>query len=87
MRNRFDAMKISDSNPRDRQGWRSMLLLAVLLLRGIADGRTLVLEGGSFLDATGRMRPFTALVIEGGTHQGHRCAGRKIHRARRSRGH
>lgn len=44
---------------------RGLLLLAVMTWSGMAaGGRTLVLEGGSYLDVTGRMRPFTALVIE-----------------------
>lgn len=49
-----------------RCGWRGLVLLAALLLRGVAaDGRTLVLQGGSYLDATGRMRSCAALVLEG----------------------
>ena len=67
--NRHEPMKMLGIIPgpaAGRQGRRGLILLAVLLLRGVAvDGRTLVLEGGSYLDATGRMRPAAALVIEG----------------------
>ena len=47
-------------------GWVALLVLTVLASRGgVAEPRTVIIEGGSYFDPAGRMCPFAALVIEG----------------------
>ena len=57
----------------------AFLILVLLALRGAAaDLRTVVLEGGSYFDPAGEMRPFAALVIEGDRIKAIIGAGRKF---------